>query len=407
VGFGSTLPTKQMQAESFDANFVKKYISGSQLSAGLSANVASFELFYPFEVFPSQFLTDFSGFQIRPFIRLDQSLLKDLGENGQTQSGIRKVKSSMAAARYMQLFSKQQVMLKARAAYLSLSLAREVVSFRQASLERSKKLVEWTQKRFDLDLVDRSDLLQAQAGYKLRQLNLQAAVQDEVAARQDFNELLGTEGAVVNYDLEKIADLLAANSSTENLVRSGRRADVLAASENLEASRFAQKEAKLRTGSELGAFGMASLNGLDLSVSDALKQVTDASKPTYTLGVNYTVPLGFSNASKVRKGYELDVQSSLESLAKAEISAENDWTELNKNWAYVRSQLALSTDIKNIQEARVNQEQQKFQRGRTTTFNVLNAENDLDDAMLNVYRLSISELIYASQVELYNTQPFR
>jgi outer membrane protein TolC len=405
VGFGSTLPTQEMRAATIDAGFNKKWETGSALSAGLSASEASFDLYYPYEIFPSQFLTDFAGYQVRPFVRFDQSLLKEFGKNGQSRSGIKKVKSSMNAAIYLRLFSRQQVLLKARAAYLSLSLAREVVAFRQSSLERAQKVLDWTEKRYKLDLVDQADLLQSRAALKLRQLNLQAAVQDELTALGNFNELLGVNGKGADYDLENISDLLNSGGEVETLSRSGKRADVFAASNNYESARFANKEAYLRSGPELGAFGMTSLNGVDLSASNAFSQVIEAQKPMFTFGINYVIPLDFSNVSTTRKGYEQDEKAALESVTETEISAEHDWAELNKNWANVRLQLQLSQEIKNIQEARVNAEQQKFQRGRTTTFNVLNAENDLDDATLNVYRLSLQQLIYASQAELYNTQP--
>jgi outer membrane protein TolC len=55
----------------------------------------------------------------------------------------------------------------------------------------------------------------------------------------------------------------------------------------------------------------------------------------------------------------------------------------------------------------VESEQKRFQRGRTTTFLVLNAENDLDDATLSVYRLIFEELLTKAQAELFNTKPIQ
>jgi outer membrane protein TolC len=404
AGFGSTLPTKEMRAGTLDAAVSQKWPSGSNLSAGLTANAASFDLYYPTRILSSDLLSNFAGYELKPFIRFDQSLLKDLF-NGQTQSGINKTKSAIKAAQYMQLFAKQQIVLKAKAAYLSFSLAKEVVQFRQTSLERSKKLLDWTEKRYKVDLADKSDYLQAQAAYKLRQLNLQMAAEDEVKACSDFNELTGSNCASSEYTLEKVSDLTQVYGLTDKLKRNGKRADTYAANENYASSSFAQKEAFRRSGAEVGVYGMVALHGLELSLSEAFKQLYNAEKPMFVFGINYTTTLDFSKVFETRKGYELDMHSAFESLNKTEVSADNDWEELTRNWENVKSRLALAQDIKDIQEKRVNAEQEKFQRGRTTTNNVLNAENDLDDASLNVYRLTMEELLTAAQAELYNTQP--
>jgi hypothetical protein len=58
-----------------------------------------------------------------------------------------------------------------------------------------------------------------------------------------------------------------------------------------------------------------------------------------------------------------------------------------------------------VQEQRVANEQKRFERGRSTTFLLLTAENDLDDATLSVYRLVMEEMLIAAQAELFNTQP--
>ncbi|MHB9156059.1 MAG: hypothetical protein ACYC5N_10305, partial [Endomicrobiales bacterium] len=78
---------------------------------------------------------------------------------------------------------------------------------------------------------------------------------------------------------------------------------------------------------------------------------------------------------------------------------------LNRTWANVKTRLAIAVEIKDVQEKRVAAEQNKFARGRTTTFLLLTAENDLDDATLSMYRLVFEEFITAAQAELYNTRP--
>jgi outer membrane protein TolC len=281
-----------------------------------------------------------------------------------------------------------------------------VLAFRRSSLERASRLLEWTKRRVDNDLADEADLFQAQAGFKLRQLNLQLAQEDEVKASRAYNEALGVAGASLDVTLEKISDMVSCCDALQ-LSRNGVRADVLAAEELLAAARLAQQEAFLRVGPEVSAFGSCSLNALDLTYGDTFKQITDTTKPTYTVGVNFSVPLGCGLAGTVKDGYRTDAAAAEQSLKKATLSAANSWDELQKNWANVKDRLALAREINIVQSKRVDSEQKRLQRGRTTTFQVLTAENDLDDATLNVYRMVFEELITKAQAELFNTQPIQ
>jgi outer membrane protein TolC len=86
-------------------------------------------------------------------------------------------------------------------------------------------------------------------------------------------------------------------------------------------------------------------------------------------------------------------------------SAQNDWDQLETSWVNVKSRLELAKEIMKIQDARVKAEQRKFEKGRTTTFLMLSAENDLDDAILSVYRTVFEEMMTLAQAELFNTKP--
>ncbi len=140
-------------------------------------------------------------------------------------------------------------------------------------------------------------------------------------------------------------------------------------------------------------------------IQNAWSQLTSQDKPTYTLGLSFIVPLDYKTLTKVKKGYNNDFASSKESFRSAITSAQNDWDQLRTTWSNVKSRLELSKDIMRIQDDRVKSEQKKFEKGRTTTFLLLSAENDLDDAMLSVYRTVFEEIMTLAQAELYNTKP--
>lgn len=406
AGFGSSLPTDRMQGGGWNLTAAKKFTSGGTLSAGYTSSDALLNLSEPTEIFGpnSAKIDSFRGNELKPYVKYEQSLLREFG-GGLTKAGIMKAKASVRAGQYMQIFKKQQALLKARATYWSLSLARDVISFRHLSLDRTQKMLDWTGNRVNLDLAEKSDLLQMQAAVKMRQLNLQMAREDETKTCRDFNDLLGKTSETVDADLEKIADKVSDYGQMACLTAAGARADVLAARANYESSQYADRETHYRSMPELSVNGSYSLHGIATTRDDAWSQVRDGDKPAYSLGITFIVPLDYKTLNKVRDGYKQDFLSAKQSLDKAELSAKNDWEQLCTGWKNVKSRLSLAGEIKTVQEQRLENEQKLFQRGRTTTYQMLTAENDLDDAALNVYRLIYEELMLGAQAELYATQP--
>ncbi|OGS27798.1 MAG: hypothetical protein A2297_01205, partial [Elusimicrobia bacterium RIFOXYB2_FULL_48_7] len=405
AGFGSSLDTNRMYLNTWTLGLSKKTFTGSTLSLGYTNIDTEFYLNSPYSLGPYT-LMNFNATDIKPFFRIDQSLLRDFMSR-QTDANIKKTKAQVRSGQYMLLYSAQAVILKARMAYMSLSLAREIVVLRKEELSRAGEILKWNENRVNLDLADKGDLLQAQALQKLRQLNMKMAEEDEKNACREFNELLGRRGDIVAETIQPLSEISAGYSIESTLSSSGQRADVLSARAAFESAEYARVETLYRSYPEISATGMMSLHGLDFTKSGAFDQVTDADKPAYTLGLNLIIPLDFATLKKVRKGYDTDYQASKENLEKAKISADNEWSRLSRQWNSVKERLALAQDVKKIQAERLENERAKFARGRTTMYSLMSAENDLDDAAINVYRMMLEELSIYAQSELYNTKPFK
>ncbi|MEN9723106.1 MAG: hypothetical protein RJB38_1092, partial [Pseudomonadota bacterium] len=99
--------------------------------------------------------------------------------------------ASALATHYGERFRARMLLLEAELAYWRLALGREVVQVQKKTLERTQYLREWAERRFRLNLSDRSDFLQAKAATRFRELELRAAQDEERAASQAFNSLRG------------------------------------------------------------------------------------------------------------------------------------------------------------------------------------------------------------------------
>ena len=400
--FGSSLPLEETGTHQWEVSLIKKTSLGMQVSTGYNTLSGDFKLSEPAEISKDNTTDHFKGYEARPFVRVEQSLLRDY-RSGLTQSGIDKSKALVKAGQYRSFFQKQQILLSARSAYWALSLAREVVSFRKASLARTLKLLEWTRKQLSLDLMDQSDLLQTEAAYETRALALEEAEDNEKKTSRDFNRFLGKVEESVEASVGKIADQMTGLDAPEELIARGTRADFLAMKAEHESYVFAERETQFRSMPEVSLVGEYSLNGRDVNSSDTYEQVYNADKPVYTVGLTCTVPLDYKTLKKVRQGFSKDLAASGEYLKSTENAVQNDWEQLMKDWKTVHSRIKLAEKIRRIQENRVENEEKRFERGRTTTFQRIDAENDLDDATLNLYQLIYQKLLIEAEADLYNT----
>ena len=91
-------------------------------------------------------------------------------------------------------------------------------------------------------------------------------------------------------------------------------------------------------------------------------------------------------------------------MENAKLQESSDWFQLVDNWNNAKSRLAVSVEIRDIQQKRNEEEQNLLKKGRSTTYLVLQSEQDLDDSYLSMLQ-NILELIsiYEQAEAFYNT----
>jgi len=393
--FNPLAQTNEIQNTSYDASLSKLFGTGTKITLGFNGS----RTFYDYTGFPNFDVTD-----LGPYIGLEQSLLQGLG-GGATKAGVLKAQADARSALYLLEYKKQSVLLNARMAYWQLSYARTVVDFRKTSLDRTKKILDWNQRRFDMDLAEKADLLQAQAAYKMGDLNLRLAQQNEVQASRNFNGFLNSSDEKVMFDVQPFSEVGDNfTQADKELVKRGQRADVLSALEDVKSAEQAAIVSRKSIGQDLVLTGQYGLNGVDLDYAVARDYVLNGNKPSYTIGLRYTLPLDFSNRSAISKGYESAKISAEQAAKSAQIKESNDWLGLVSNWENAKERLGLSKQILGVQQNLVDENQRLLSKGRTTTYYVLQSEQSLDDSTLNVYQ-NILELvgIYEQANAFYNS----
>jgi outer membrane protein TolC len=371
----------------YDATVNKMFGLGTQVSLGLNGSHSDSNF--------ANNAMDFNVIDIAPFVKLQQSLWKDIN-GGSTKASIAKAKSSAKSTLYLLEYQKQNALLNATMAYWNLSYAKTLVGFRKNALSRVQKISDWNQKRFNMDLVEKSDLLQSQAAVKLGNLSLKVAYQQENKANRAVNQFLSISDVIVKYDVEKFEEKRQIFNSDYKPEKNYTRLDVLSSLEDVNNTMYDQIANKKTSGADLVLNAQFALNGVDQDFEFVRDNLTKVERPSYSLGLRYNLPLNFKLRNILNQGYEAAKISAQKKAEYLSIKENNDWQQLLDDWNDAKLKNILAVEIEEIQKQRKQEDEVLLKTGRTTTYLVLQTEQLLDDSMLTVFD-SILELIRISE----------
>jgi hypothetical protein len=371
----------------YDATVNKMFGFGTQVSVGLNGSHSDSNF--------ANNAMDFNVIDIAPFVKLQQSLWKDIN-GGSTKASIAKAKSSTKSALYLLEYQKQNTLLNATMAYWNLSYAKTLVGFRKNALSRVQKILDWNQKRFNMDLVEKSDLLQSQAAVKLGTLKLKVASEQENKANRALHQFLAIADVSVKYDVEKFEEKGQIFNSDYEPEKNCTRLDVLSSLEDINDAIYDQIANKKTSGADLVLNGQFALNGVDQDFEFVRDNLTKVERPSYSIGLRYNLPLNFKLRKILNQGYEAAKISAQKKAEYLSIKENNDWQQLLDDWNDAKLKNILAVEIEKIQKQRKQEDEVLLKTGRTTTYLVLQTEQVLDDSMLTVFE-SILELIRISE----------
>jgi outer membrane protein TolC len=290
-------------------------------------------------------------------------------------------------------------LLEAENAYWRLALARESEEISKAAVARANKLYEFSLRRERLQLVDRSDPLQAVATLKSRELELKMARDESRSARLAFNLARGTVNDEVPETLAPLTPEVFEHIKMPE--RAGSRYDVLSTEAQLRATQSQSLSYRERNKPTFEIYGTYAMNSQDLNTSSAIGNSFNPNLPTRTVGVRFSTPLDFGTIRDVQTGYNQDARAQELLLERKRQEQERDWLDLSKRFDETKERLALAVDVEKVQLEKLNFEKSRHVKGRTTLHQVLDFENDYYNAQEQRVRTLTDLLNILAQMKLY------
>ena len=341
-----------------------------------------------------------TAWDTKPVIELTQPLWRNIIGN-ETRASVEAANSAALAASWTDQYVVKQGLSAAEAAYWRLSAAREALEIQRGSLERQTKIRDWTAQKVKYRLADESDELQASAAVRLRELELQVAIDEVRTAAQTFNTTRGMQATTVDERLESVLAFDPDNISVPR--RASRRADVEAALYQEKAADAAAMLGAQKNLPTLELFGSYARNGHDLVSSTSMTQSTWAANPTTTIGLKLVAPIRWGLVMENREGYAREARGAALKYEQKVADQEKDWVDLLSKYGEAKRRLELSKRIEEVQKSKYQRERDRHSKGRTTTFMVLQFEQDFASAQLARLRTQTEILGLVAQMKTFGS----
>jgi outer membrane protein TolC len=286
----------------------------------------------------------------------------------------------------------------AEVAYWQLANARRQIQIQTQAVAQAKRIWDWNIRRRSNNLNETSDLLQAKAAYETRSLDLQTAVDQERELAQRFNALRFVDSSEVTDNLEQLPDATLLKMPVPQQTRT--RSDVKAAEQGMRMATASAQTSIEHDKPTFDVFVSYAQSGQDTSSSKAIANMT---KPTSTIGLKFLMPLDFDAMNTARQGYHRDELAAQYTYQQKMFDEQKDWKNLTLKFSEAQRRYALATEIEETQKEKLLNERQRFQNGRTTTYQVLMFEQDYLLAQITRIKMESDILGLIAQMRLYQT----
>ena len=258
------------------------------------------------------------------------------------------------------------------------------------NLQRKKRLLRSTLAKYRRGTAEKPEKLQIESGVKMANTDY---LQKNQLLHDSWHALvvsLDLPRDLLNLDPAKIPMKMPVELNSqichefkipeESLAAQKAKLDAKAAKLLLEAS-------KNNTGPELTAFGNLSNNGIENDYSSAIKESIQLDHLEWSIGLKFQVPLGF-------KADTAAMRASISQQKNAEAMALNQSEQLEIEYRNACEQADTLLSTKKIlqqavksQHLRARLEQERFDLGRSSMFNVIQASDDAASAELTLRQI--------------------
>lgn len=333
-------------------------------------------------------------------LSVSQSLLKDgFGEatslRHTREDAVMKLEKSSYDLQY------RQVMIESEQAFWDFAFSDLDLQIRKENLERAQKIFSWVQKRVSDGIGDRADFLNAQSLVALREFQLITSQDERLAAEKKIRDTLELAANEATPSIKENMD--QARGLRRFLNQKGRvlRLDSYLAVLESELKSTVVEETAEGLKSDLTLAGSYKTNVYKSQFSDALSNVTDTAKPTSQVSLTWTYLFDNEDKNSVLSASRGEARAAQIKKERKLLESESSWSELQRRYEEMNKKLVSLEKLSRIQTERAQVERQKLSQGRSITSQVITAEQDAAESVLNLMKLKSELRKLESQARMF------
>ena len=317
----------------------------------------------------------------------------------ETQSQVNQVRQQALLRQKQGELQKVQKEIEIENAYFMVLSLQQSLEAESDGLKRAEKVLDWTESRIKRELADRTDIYQAQAAVTARKLAFISSKSNLAKAVEKFNSLRGIQSSELtevlqnpNIDLDRLS-LIKSQIKIRKDIQLQQYLNI----SNEAAARVGREKYRPRLDLSLTGYQQ----GQDPSQTTSVSNITSNGKDYFLASITLTLPLDQSRESHHREGYE-DIAKGQALTDQSRLSDQRvDW-ESNVDLALqLHDQITAVRELELQQKNKADAEREKFNKGRSTLFQVLSYEQDYFAAREQKIGLELQAHQFLAQQSLY------
>jgi outer membrane protein TolC len=304
-------------------------------------------------------------------------------------------------------FKVKNLLAQAEFVYWQLALAQEAVRNQEGTIARLRKIREWTARRAQSQLGDRVDFLQADSGLRAKLFELEMTRKDRNALQRTFNTLRGVQGQAVEESLTPLSSQTLSRDKRTTMAEASQvqRLDIEIAKKAERMSEIEIEQSREKFKGQLDVFGSVALNAVEPTPAEAVRDSLGTKHPTLVVGIKFSTPLDQELINRDRQGLVQASTATRLDRENKEFTARQDYLDLSAQLLEAEQRLKLANELENAQKEKVAYERARLESGRTTTYQILNFENDYAQSQLATIRSKAEILGILAKLKSFGDVP--
>ena len=373
--------SKEERNRQLNGNIQKRFITGTEIDLGIRNG---------------RFENDAEGLLFDPAynstlsLSISQPLMKGWGTNIQTAE-IQAAEKRLQASTYLVDSQAADLAALVKKAYWNLVFAWQDIEVQKLSLTLANTLLEETEAKIDAGKLAPVEIYQPQSEVARREETLIASERAIGVADDELKLLLNSKDWLTVFDPIEKPDIRPVQLNQQVILSNAltNRPDVKAVDLQVDAAIIKARLAEDNIRPSLALIGMVGYGGTDETYNDALDAAFNDTDTEWQVGLNFSVPLS-NDAAKGTLTQAIATRNKSKAnaeLLRLQVKKAVRTTVRDVNLAIKAMEATRKTSLATLK--RLEAEQAKFEAGRSTTLDVLIAQDAYSQALSQENRTNI------------------